>query len=74
MDIVEAMKSYNAIESPVGEILPEQRGLYCIKVMRTFLLAGVPLNKPSIFRELLADNAYCLLNWQHMSDLIPFIL
>ena len=39
MDIMEAMKSYNAIESPVGEILPEQRGLYCIKVMRTFLLS-----------------------------------
>ena len=42
--------------------------------MRTFLLAGVPSNKPSIFRELLADNAYYLLNWRHMSNLIPFIL
>ena len=68
------MKSYDATESPIGETLPEQHRLYRIKVVRTFLLAGVPLNKLSVFRELLEENAYSLSDRRHMSDLIPFIL
>ena len=74
VEIVEALKSYDATENPVGETLPEQHRLYRIKVMRTFLLAGVPLNKLSIFRELLEENAYRLSDRRHMSDMIPFIL
>ena len=68
------MKSYDAAESPISETLPEQHCLYRIKVVCTFLLAGVPLNKLSVFRELLKENAYHLSDRQHMSDLIPFIL
>ena len=65
------MKSHDPAESPT---LPEQHFLYCIKVVYTFLLAGVLLNKVSVFRELLEENVYHLSDCQHMSDLIPFIL
>ena len=33
--------------------MPEEQRLYRIRVVRTFLLAGVPLNKLHIFKELL---------------------
>ena len=39
---------------------PDQQRLYRVKVLRTFLTAGVPLNKLSIFRELLEENGYRL--------------
>ncbi len=74
IEIVEALKSYDSMESPVGETIPEQHRLYRIKVIRTFLLAGVPLNKLNVFRELLEENGYRLSDCRHTSDLIPFIL
>ena len=43
-------------------------------VVRTFLLAGVPLNKLPLFIELLEEYAYSFTGCQHMSDLVPFIL
>ena len=57
-----------------GETLPEEQRLYRIKVVKTFLRCGVPLNKISEFRELLEENALRLTDRRHMSDLIPFIL
>ena len=44
--------------------------VYCVKVVSTFLKSGVPLK----FRELLQDNAFCLMDRHHMYDCIPFIL
>ena len=43
VEIVEALKSYDKAENPKGETLPEEQRLYRIRVVRTFLLAGVPL-------------------------------
>ena len=74
MTLLVARKSYDATESPIGETLPEQHHLYHIKVVRTFFLAGVPLNKLSVFRELLKKMRIACQIGGHMSDLIPFIL
>lgn len=70
----EALKIHDADQHPKGESLPEAQRVYCIKVVQTFLSAGVPLNKLSDFRELLEENAYKLTDRYHMSDIIPFIL
>ena len=45
-----------------------------MKVVRTFLQAGVPLSKLGIFRELLEENGFRLSDRRFVFDLVPFIL
>ena len=73
-DIVQALRSYKASENPCGATLPDAQRLYRVKVVRTFLTAGVPLNKVPVFREILEENGYRLTDRRYLSDLIPFIL
>ena len=42
--------------------------------MSAFLKAGVPLNKISLFRDILEENAFRLGDRQSMQDYVPFIL
>lgn len=72
-DISHALQSTVHAVNIKGETLPEER-VYRIKVVKTFLPCGIPLNKISEFRELLEENALRLTDRWHMSDLIPFIL
>ena len=73
-EIVDAMKVYERSENPKGSSLPEEHRLYHLKVVRTFLRAGVPLTKLNLFKDLLEEHAYRLTDRRHMSDMIPFIL
>ena len=50
--------------------MPQDQCVYRIKVVMAFLRAGVPLNKIESFRELLEENAFCLSDRRHMSDII----
>ena len=59
---------------PVGETLPTEQRVFRVKVMSTFLKAGVPLNKLDIFRDLFEEYGYRLAGRRPMSDLIPLIL
>ena len=59
---------------PVGETLPTEQRVFQVKVMSTFLKAGVPLNKLDIFRDLFEEYGYQLAGRRPMSDLIPLIL
>lgn len=45
-----------------------------MKVVCTFLKAGVPLSKIELFRDLLEETAFRLTDRRFMMDLIPFIL
>ncbi len=54
-------------------VVPECHKVYRVKVVSTFLRAGVPLAKIEVFRDLLEENAYRLSDRRGMSDLIPFI-
>ena len=74
MELVQTLRSYDASENPCGKMLPDQQRIYRLKVVKTFLTAGVPLNKIPAFRELLEENGYRLTDRRHLSDLIPFIL
>ena len=73
-DISHALQSSVHAVNIKGETLPEEQWVYRIKVVKTFLPCGIPLNKISEFRELLEENALRLTDRRHMSDLIPFIL
>jgi hypothetical protein len=72
-DIAQAFRVYEQEVHPVGESLPEAHKLWRVKVVTTFLKAGVPLGKVDKFRGLLEEHAYSLSDRRGMSDLIPFI-
>ena len=47
--------------------------IYRIKVVTSFLKAGVPLSKIDCFRDLLEENAFQLSQASNLSQLVPFI-
>ena len=47
------MKAYDDEVHPKGETFPVAERVYRVKCVRTFLKAGVPLNKLDLFCELL---------------------
>ena len=47
--------------------------MFCVKVVSTFLHAGIPLNKLDLFRELFEETGYRLTDRRNIHDLIPFI-
>ena len=68
------MKDYDRQVHPTGETLPEVQRVFRVKVVSSFLRAGVPLNKLQYFREVLQNHAYRLADNRGMYDLIPFVL
>ena len=72
-DIADAIKDYNKTHHLCGETLPQTVEVYRIKVISTFLRAGVPLSKIACFRELLEENGLRLTDRRHIFDYIPFI-
>ena len=57
----------------VGETIAGNMQVFRVKVLSTFLRAGVPLNKLELFRGLFEENGYRLTDRCNMYDLIPFI-
>ena len=72
-DIAKQLAVYNEENRTVGETLTESTQVFCVKVVSTFLRAGIPLNKLDVFRELLEENGCRLTDKRNMFDLIPFI-
>ena len=73
-DIAEALQVHNDSTHLKGETLPHEVNVYRVKVVQTFLHAGVPVNKINIFCPLLEEHAYQLCDTRHLLDLVPFIL
>ena len=73
MDIATAFEAYNQEAHLAGGTIPTDQQVYRIKVVTTFLCAGIPLNKINCFRELLEENVTRLAGRRSLSDLIPFI-
>ena len=74
-DIVKALGAYDEEVHLVGETLPTDQCVFRIRVVSTFLKAGVPLCKIDQFRDILEEGGgYCLAERCPMSNLIPFIL
>lgn len=73
-DIASSLQQYNEHIHQRGEMLPEQQQVYRVRVVSTFLKAGVPFNKISQFQDLLEGNMARLTDNRGMLDYIPFIL
>ena len=72
-DIVKELAVYNENTHMVGETIAGNMQVFRVKVLSTFLRAGVALNKLELFRELFEENGYRLTDRHNMYDLIPFI-
>ena len=61
-DIVQSLKKYNEQVHGRGETLPEQQQVFHVKVVKTFLQAGVPLVKAKVdqFCTLFEETGYRL--------------
>ena len=75
-DIAKAFQKYmyNEESHPSAETLPESVWVYRVRVLSTFLKAGVPISKVDEFRGILKEKSYCRARRNPLSDLIPFIL
>ena len=73
MSIVDAMKNYDQEVHPKGEMLSDNQRVFRVKVLETFLKAGVPLHKMDDFHELLEEGGYRLTSAPYMRQLIPFV-
>ena len=56
-----------------GETLPDQQQVFCVKLVSSFLKAGVPLSKLDNFREIFEESVYHLADQRNMSNLVRFI-
>lgn len=72
-NIADMLVKYDKSVHPVGEGLSEAVRVYRIKVISTFMKAGVPLGKVDIFRELLEENAFRLSDSSNLRELVPII-
>lgn len=73
-DIVKGLDLYDKEVHPVEETLTANQKVFRVKVVSTFLTAGVLLNKLEVFHDLLEENGYRLAGRRQLSDLIPFVL
>ena len=67
------MKNYDKEVHPKGEMLSDNQRVFRIRVLKTFLKAGVPLQKMDDFRELLEEGGYRLTSVPNMRQFIPFV-
>ena len=72
-EIAVSLKGHNAETHLVGETLPEEQQVFRVRVVTTFLHAGIPFSKLDHFKELLEEGAYRLTDRHNLSDLFPFI-
>ena len=72
IDIAQAFDTYNQEEHLVGETLFSDLQVYRIKVVKTFLRAGVPLNKVDIFCDIrkfcIGQPSHIPLQWKQHAE------
>ncbi len=72
--IVLSLKKYDSSGRHESDTLPDAHRVYRIKVLTTFMRAGVPISKLEYFRDILEENAMRLTDRSHMLQLVPFVL
>ena len=72
-DIANVFKGYDNENHPKGETLSMAQRVYRFKVVRTFLKAGVAINKIDQFREIFEEQGYSLSHSSNLSSMIDVI-
>ena len=73
-DLAETLQKYNDDVHLRGETLPQTQQVFRVKVLKSFLRAGIPLNKIGLLRDLLEEGGYHLCDRRFLYDLIPFVV
>ena len=73
-DLAETFQKYNDDVHLRGETLPQTQQVFRVKVLKSFLRAGIPLNKIGPLRDLLEEGGYRLCDRRFLYDLIPFVV
>ena len=73
LTVLDAIKNYDKEVHPKDEMLSDNQRVFRVRVLKTFLKAGVPLQKMDDFRELLEEGGYHLTSVPNMRQLIPFV-
>ena len=58
--IVEALAKHDKESHLKGEILPEEQRMFRVRVIESFLRAGICLRKVKFFHPIFKEGAYCL--------------
>ena len=69
--ITVSLKKYGCHES---DTICDAHRVYRIKVLMSFMRAGVPISKLKYFRDILEENSMQLTDPSHMLQLVPFVL
>ena len=67
------LRKYDKNKHPIGGLSDEVR-VFRIKVVKSFLKAGVPLAKVDCFREVFEESAFRLSHSSNLSQLIPLFV
>ena len=67
------MKNYDKEVHQKGKMLSNNQRVFRVRVLKTLLKAGVPLQRMDDFRELLEEGGYCLTSVPNMRQVIPFV-
>lgn len=73
LTVLDAMKNYDKEVHPKGKMLSNNQRVFRVRVLKTLLKAGVPLQRMDDFRELLEEGGYRLTSVPNMRQLIPFV-
>ena len=72
-NISHMLKDYDKDVHPVGDNLRDAVRINRVMAVRSFMKAGVALEKVDCFRGFLEGNSYRLTGSQHLHELIPYI-
>ena len=73
-DLAETLQKSNDDVHLRGETLPQTQQVFRVKVLKSFLQAGIPLNKIGPLGDLLEEGGYRLCDRRFLYDLIPFVV
>jgi len=72
--ITVSLKKYNSSGRHEGDTICDANSVYRIKVLTSYIKAGVPISKLKYFRDILEENSMRLTNPSHILQLVPFVL
>ncbi len=69
-----SLKKYDSSGRHESDTIGDAHRVYRIKVLMSFMRAGVPISKLKYFRDILEENSMRLTDPSHMLQLVPFVL
>ncbi len=69
-----SLNKYDSSGRHESDTIGDAHRVYRIKVLMSFMRAGVPISKLKYFRDILEENSMRLTDPSHKLQLVPFVL